>query len=108
MKHQKHFIRIILIGLLFFSVTNYSQHHSLKKEEHKQSLLEKYSSYLNEENEILTLRTENAQHFKINDSFYIAKIFSSPNTALNNENSFYKVEADTALNSNRSSQWNGI
>ena len=95
MKHQKHFIRITLIGFLFFSVTNYSQHHSLKKEEHKQSLLEKYSSYLNEEYEILTMRTENAQHFKINDSFYIAKIFSSPITALKNENSFYKVESDT-------------
>jgi hypothetical protein len=95
MKHQKHFIRITLIGFLFLSVTNYSQHHSLKKEEYKQSLLEKYSSYLNEEYEILTLRTENAQHFNINDSFYIAKIFSSPITALKNENSFYKVEADT-------------
>jgi hypothetical protein len=95
MKYQKHFIRITLIGFLFLSVTNYSQHHSLKKEEYKQSLLEKYSSYLNEENEILTLRTENAQHFNINDSFYIAKIFSSPITALKNENSFYKVETDT-------------
>jgi len=95
MKHLKHFIRITLIGFLFFSVTNYSQHHSLKKEEYKQSLLEKYSSYLNEEDEILSLRTENAQHFKINDSFYIAKIFSSPITELKNENSFYKVEADT-------------
>ena len=95
MKHQKHFIQITLIGFLFFSVTNYSQHHSLKKEEYKQSILEKYSSYLNEEYEIFTLRTENAQHFKINDSFYIAKIFSSPITALKNENSSYKVEADT-------------
>jgi hypothetical protein len=95
MKHQKHFVRITLIGFLFFSVTNYSQHQSLKKEEHKQSLLEKYSSYLNEEYEILALRTENAQHFRINDSLYIAKIFSSPNTALKNENSFYKVETDT-------------
>jgi hypothetical protein len=100
MKHQEHFIRITLIGLLFFSVTNYSQNHSLKKEEHKQSLLEKYSSYLNEEYEILTLRTENAQHFDINDSFYIAKIFSSPITAFKNENSFYKVEADTTLTLN--------
>jgi len=96
MKHQKYFIRITLIGLLFFSVTNYSQDQSLKKEEHKQSLLEKYSSYLNEENEVLSLRTENAQHFKINDSQYIAKIYSRPITALKNENLFYKVEADTA------------
>jgi len=95
MKHQKHIIRIAIIGFLFFSVTNYSQHRSLKKEENKNSLLEKYSSYLNEENEILTLRTENAQHFKINDSVYIAKIFSSPITALKNENSFYKVETDS-------------
>ena len=97
MKHQKHFIRITLMGFLFFSVTNYSQQHSLKKEENIQSLLEKYSSYLNEEYEILTLRTENAQHYKINDSFYIAKIFSSPITALKNENSFYKEETDTTV-----------
>jgi len=96
MKHQKHFIRFTLIGFLFFSATNYSQNHTLKKEEHNQSLLEKYSSYLNEENEILNLRSENAQHFNINDSFYIAKIFSSPNKVLKNENSFYKTEADTA------------
>jgi len=95
MKHQKDLIRITLIGFLFFSGINYSQHNSLKKEEHKQSLLEKYSSYLNEENEIFTLRTENAQHFKINDSFYIAKIFSSQITALKNEKSSYKAETDT-------------
>ena len=95
MKHQKDLIRITLIGFLFFSGINYSQHNSLKKEKLKQSLLEKYSSYLNEENEVLTLRTENAQHFKINDSLYIAKIFSGPITELNNENSFHKVEADT-------------
>jgi len=97
MKRQKYFIRITLIGVLFYTVTNYSQNHSLKKEEHKQSLLEKYSSYINDEYEILTLRTENAQHFKINDSFYIAKIFSSPITALKNENSFHKVETDTTV-----------
>jgi len=97
MKRQIHFIRITLIGFLFFSITNYSQNHSSKKEDYKQSLQEKYSSFLNEENEILTLRTNNAQHFKINDSFYIAKIFSSPITVLKNENSFYKAEADTTL-----------
>jgi hypothetical protein len=96
MKHKKHFILITLIGLLIFSVTNYSQNHSLKKEEYKQSLLEKYSSYLNEEYEILALRTETAQHYKISDSCYTAKIFSSPITALKNENSFYKVEVDTS------------
>jgi hypothetical protein len=97
LKQQKHFIRIALIGFLFFSVTNYSQHHSLNKEEYNQSLQEKYSFYLNDEYEILTLRTENAQHFKVNDSFYIAKIFSSPITTLKNENSFYKVETDTTV-----------
>ena len=95
MKHQKHLIRITLIGFLFSAGTNYSQHHTLKKEEYKQSFIDKYSSFLSEEYEVLTLRTENAQHFNINDSFYIAKIFSNPIIALKNENSFYKVESDS-------------
>jgi hypothetical protein len=97
MKSYNYFFTVLILGMLLTSVMSYSQETQFKKEEHKQSILEKYSSYLNEEYEILILRTENAQHFKINDSFYIAKIFSSPITALKNENSLYKVEADTTL-----------
>lgn len=97
MKSNIYYTAIIILSLIFTSVINYPQEVQTKKEEYKQSLLEKYSSYLNKENEILTLRTINAQHFKINDSLYIAKIFSSPITALKNENSFYKTDADTTL-----------
>ena len=91
--------QLTILVLLLTSILINPQETQFKKENNKQSLLEKYSYYLTEENEIIHLRTEYSQHFKINDSLYIAKIFSSPITELKNRISFYKAEADTNLTS---------
>ena len=97
MKSNIYYTAILIAGFLFTSVIIYPQEVQTRKKENKQSLLEKYSSYLNEENEILTLRTKNAQHFKINDSLYISLIYSSQAVFNQRTNSLTKITTDTTI-----------
>ena len=87
----------VIVTFLFINIPCFSQWTHIKKEEQKQSIVEKYSSYLTGENEILSLRTANSRHYKLKDDVYLAKIFSRPINSENNEKSFYKIETDTTL-----------
>jgi len=91
-------MKFAVLGIfLFITFQCFPQQVQIKKEEYKQSLLEKYSSYLTEENEIISFRTSTAQHYKVNENLYIALIYSSP-AQFNYENkSLTKISGDTTI-----------
>ena len=97
MKSILNYFVFIAAGVICISITIYSQESKLKKEEHHQSILEKYSAILTEENEIMSLRSPTSQHYKINDTLYLAKIFSRTGRSWQGGNSIFKTAADTTL-----------
>jgi hypothetical protein len=96
MKFKKNILNITL-SFLFITISNYSQDLQTKNEEYKQSLLEKYSSYLTEENEIMSLRSSTSQHYKLNEKLFIALLYSTPSQFSINNNAPIKIEVDTTL-----------
>lgn len=91
-------MKFAVLGIfLFITFQCFPQQVQIKKEEYKQSLLEKYSSYLTEENEIISFRTSTSQHYKVNENLYIALIYSSPSRFNNKDNSLIKIAVDTTI-----------
>ena len=86
-----------LFILLLSTLPCFPQQVQLKKEEYRQSMLEKYSSYLSEGNEIRSLRTSTSQHYRVDKNLYIALIYSTPSRFINTDNSLIKIAGDTTI-----------
>ena len=97
MKSYNYFLTFLLLASFFFSVNNYPQESKLKKVENKQSVLEKYSAFLVEKNEIKSLRSSTAQHFKVNENLYIAFLYSGPAYFDRENNMLVKIDIDTTI-----------
>jgi hypothetical protein len=68
----------LIITFIVTPISLFPQQVHLYKEEDTQSMLKKYSSYLTEENEIISMRTIKSQHFKVDKNLYVALIYSGP------------------------------
>ncbi|MBE0572335.1 MAG: T9SS type A sorting domain-containing protein [Ignavibacteriaceae bacterium] len=88
---------IVLISALLLTIPCFPQQEQLQKENKEQSLLGKYSLKINKGNEITTLLTPVAQHYKVDDNFYIALIYSYPASFNYITNTINKVNSDTTI-----------
>jgi len=103
------FLYLVLYSTLLLIVANtFSQDLKSKKEEDekKQSMIEKYFSFLTEENEIISRRTLTSQHYIIDNSFAIAVINSKPIFYRANNSSLTKISDKIITNpENNRNKW---
>lgn len=96
--YKKKIIELALLAsALLVAIPCFPQQKQLQKKINKQSMLEKYSLQINKSNEITTLLTPLSQHYKINDNFYIALIYSCPSSFNSTTNTINKVNSDTTI-----------
>ena len=97
MKTKNYHYAFIILGILLVPMLIHPQEKQFKKEDHSQSLLQKYSLQINQANEDLSLRTCTSQHFKVDKNFYVAIIYSNPAHYNYSANSIEKIAADTTI-----------
>ena len=97
MKTKNYHYAFIILGILLVPMLIHPQEKQFNKENHNQSLLQKYSLQINQANEDLSLRTSTSQHFKVDKNFYVAIIYSNPAHYNYSANSIEKIAADTTI-----------